>query len=105
MWDTAIDVRLAYDVVCKGAGDLPTGDQPYPWAYNLGDIPPNLSDLLDEAQLLQTLLPLNQCTGVNLPDVLRNGAMDRRLAQLMNLAHITSEQFFVINAGYATSMV
>jgi hypothetical protein len=102
VWDTAIDVRLAYDVVCKGAGDLPTGDQPYPWAYNLDDIPPNLSDLLDEAQLLQTLVPLNQCTGVNLPDILRNGAMDRRLAQLMNLAHITSEQFFVINAGYAT---
>ena len=31
------------------------------------DIPDNLSDLQDEAQLLQTLIPLNQCTGVNLP--------------------------------------
>jgi hypothetical protein len=102
VWDTAIDLRLAYDVVCKGAGDLPTGDAPYPWAYNLDDIPDNLSDLLDKAQLLQTLLPLNQCTGVNLPSQLRNGAMQRRLAQLMNLAHITNEDFFVTNVGYAT---
>ncbi|HZP65690.1 MAG TPA: hypothetical protein VFB32_05220 [Rudaea sp.] len=102
VWDQGFDLRLAYDVVCKGAGDLPTGDQPYPWAYNLGDIPPNLSDLEDEAQLLETLIPLNQCTGVNLPDWLRNGAMDRRLSQLMNLSHITDEHFFIVNAGYAT---
>ncbi len=102
VWDTAIDLRLAYDVVCKDAGDLPTGAQPYPWAYNLKDIPGNLSDLTDEARLLQTLLPLNQCTGVNLPTGLRNGAMQRRLSQLMNLAHITDEKFFVTNIGYAT---
>jgi len=102
VWDTAIDVRLAYDVVCSGAGDLPTGDAPYPWAYNLDDIPDNLSDLFDQAQLLQTLLPLNQCTGVNLPDYLRNGAMQRRLSTLMNLVHITDEKFFVTNFGYAT---
>ena len=44
-WDEAIDLRLAYDVICKGAGELPTGDQPTPWAYNLDDIPNNLSDL------------------------------------------------------------
>jgi len=102
VWDTAIDLRLAYDVVCRGAGDLPTGDAPYPWAYNLDDIPPNLTDLLDEAQLLQTLVPLNQCTGVDLPGWLRNGAMQRRLAQLMDLVHITDEDFFVTNVGYAT---
>jgi len=102
VWDTAIDLRLAYDVVCKSAGDLPTGDQPYPWAYNLSDIPDNLEDLQNEALLLETLLPLNQCTGVNLPSQLRNGAMKRRLAQLMDLAHISDEKFFVTNAGYAT---
>jgi len=102
VWDTAIDLRLAYDAVCSGAGELPTGDAPYPWAYNLDDIPNNLSDLFDQAQLLQTLLPLNQCTGVNLPSELRNDAMKRRLAQLMNLVHITDEKFFVTNFGYAT---
>lgn len=102
VWDTAIDLRLAYDVVCKDAGSLPTGAAPYPWAYDLDNIPNDLSDLSDEARLLRTLLPLNQCTGVNLPAGLRNGAMQRRLAQLMNLAHITDEDFFVTNMGYAT---
>jgi len=102
VWDTAIDLRLAYDVVCSGAGELPTGAAPYPWAYNLADIPNNLSDLFDQTQLLQTLLPLNQCTGVNLPTDLRNDAMKRRLAALMNLVHITDEKFFVTNIGYAT---
>ena len=102
VWDTAIDLRLAYDVVCKDAGDLPKGDAPYPWAYNLSDIPDNLSDLQNEALLIETLVPLNQCTGVNLPASIRNGAMQRRLTQLMNLAHITSEKFLVTNAGYAT---
>ena len=101
-WDEAIDLRLAYDVICKGAGDLPTGDQPTPWAYNLDDIPTDLSDLEDKAQLLQTLIPLNQCTGVNLPSEIRNGAMKRRLAQLMALGHITDEDFLVTNMGYAT---
>ncbi len=102
VWDEAIDLRLAYDVVCHGAGDLPTGDAPYPWAYNLDDIPNNLSDLQDQAQLLQTLVPLNECTGINLPEVLRNASMKRRLAQLMNLARITDEKFFITNVGYAT---
>jgi len=102
VWDTAIDLRLSYDAVCKGAGDLPKGDPPYPWAYNLDDIPDHLSDFFDEAQLLQTLVPLNQCTGVNLPASLRNDAMQRRLTELMNVAHISSEKFFVTNAGYAT---
>ena len=102
VWDAAIDMRLAYDVVCAGAGDLPTGAAPYPWAYNLSDIPDNLSDLEDEARLLQTLIPLNQCTGVNLPSDLRNEAMQRRLDQLLNLAHISSEKFFVTNTAYAT---
>lgn len=102
VWDTAIDLRLAYDVVCQGAGELPTGSQPYPWAYDLDDIPSDLSDLFDQARLLQTLVPLNQCTGVNLPVTLRNGAMRRRLASLMNLIHVSNDSFFVTNVGYAT---
>jgi hypothetical protein len=101
-WDEAIDLRLAYDVVCKDAGELPTGDAPLTWAYNLDDIPSDLSDLEDKAKLLETLLPVNQCTGINLPSSIRNGAMKRRLAELMNLGHITSEDFFVTNLGYAT---
>jgi hypothetical protein len=47
-------------------------------------------------------VPLEQCTGVNLPPALRNGAMQRRLDQLMSFAHITDENFFVTNIAYAT---
>jgi hypothetical protein len=102
VWDSAIDNRLAYDVVCKdvNGGDLPTGAPPLTWAFDLSDIPDNLSDLQDEAQLLQTLFPVNVCTGVNLP--ITNGAMDRRLAQLEAFGHVTTNHFFLTDLGYAT---
>jgi hypothetical protein len=102
LWDAAIDLRLAYDVVCHDAGDLPRGDQPLPWAFNLGMIPDDIDDLSDQAEILRALLPLNQCTGVNLPSYLRNDAMQRRLDQLMAFTHITNEHFFVTNVGYST---
>lgn len=104
IWDAGIDLRLAFDAVCgaDGAGQFPSGDEPLPWALNLDQIPDGLGDLLDEAQLLPVLIPLNQCTGVNLPPDIRNGAMRRRLAELMTFAHITDENFFVTNIGYST---
>ena len=104
LWDAGIDLRLAFDVVCgaDGAGEFPQGDPPLPWALNLSDIPNGLGDLLDDAELLPVLVPLEQCTGVNLPPELRNDAMQRRLDELMAFAHITDEDFFVINIGYAT---
>jgi len=104
VWDFGIDARLAYDVVCKdvNGGDLPTGKPPLYWAYDLSDIPDNLSDLQDEAKLVQTLLPVNVCTGINLPDYLQNGAMQRRLAQLKTFTHDTSDHFFLVDMGYAT---
>ena len=103
IWDTAIDVRLAYDVVCGSAGNqrLPTGAPPLSWALDARDIPDNLGDLTDQARLLQVLVPLNRCTGVNLPPLLRNDAMKQRLARLMAFAGITDEDFFVTNVGYA----
>lgn len=104
-WDFGIDARLAYDVVCKdvnSAGQLPKGAAPMTWAYNLGDIPDNLSDLQDKAELARTLLPVNVCTGVSLPPLLQNDAMLRRLDQLKNFAHITSDDFFLTDLGYAT---
>jgi hypothetical protein len=102
LWDDAIDLRLAYDVVCHDAGDLPTGAQPLPWAFDLDRIPDDLGDLFDQARIAAALLPLNQCTGVNLPPILRNDAMQRRLDELMVFAHISDEHFFVTNVGYAT---
>jgi hypothetical protein len=102
LWDAAIDLRLAYDVVCHDAGDLPRGDPPLPWAFNLDMIPDDLEDLGDQVEIARALLPLNQCTGVNLPPALRNDAMQRRLDELMAFAHIDDEHFFVTNVGYAT---
>ena len=101
IWDAAIDLRLAYDVVCHGAGNLPTGAEPLPWALDLDQIPADLGDLFDDVQLAQALVPLNQCTGINLPTYLRNDAMQRRLDELMAFAHITDEKFFLTNMGYA----
>jgi len=104
LWDAAIDLRLAFDVVCAdaGAGEFPQGQEPFPWAIDLFAIPNDLGDLLDQTLLLPVLLPLNQCTGVNLPPLLRNDAMQRRLDELMTFAHITDEDFFVTNVGYST---
>jgi hypothetical protein len=102
LWDQALDLRLAYNVVCAGAGDFPRGAEPLPWAYNLRDIPDDLDDLTDQARLLQTLLPLNQCTGINLLPSLRSSDKKRRLAELMRIAGTTDEKFFITNIAYAT---
>lgn len=101
IWDTAIDARLAYDVVCKEAGALEQGSPPLTWALDLDDIPDDLGDLQDQARVLPTLVDVNRCTGVNLPPLLRNGAMKRRLKQLMDFTQITDEKFFVTNIGYS----
>ncbi|MGN6520575.1 MAG: hypothetical protein ACTHK2_14220 [Dokdonella sp.] len=102
LWDSAIDLRLAYDVVCRDAGSLPQGDEPLPWAVNLGDIPDDIGDLSNDESVLSALVAVNRCTGANLPPYLRNDAMQRRLDELMAFAHITDEHFFVTNIGYAT---
>jgi hypothetical protein len=102
LWDSAIDLRLAYDVVCRDAGDLPQGDEPLPWAVDLADIPDDIGDIADDASVLRALVAVNRCTGVSLPPYLRNDAMQRRLDELMAFTHITDEHFFVTNIGYAT---
>ncbi|WP_395680207.1 hypothetical protein [Dokdonella sp.] len=101
LWDAAIDLRLAWDVVCHDAGDLPRGDEPLPWALNLDLVPDDLGDLTDDDGVARALVALNRCTGVNLPSYLRNDAMQRRLDELMAFSHITDEHFFVTNVGYA----
>jgi hypothetical protein len=102
LWDSAIDLRLAYDVVCEGAGELEHGAQPLPWAFNLDMIPDDLGDLSNDTTVLRTLVDVNRCTGVNLPPYLRNDAMQRRLDELMAFTSLTDEHFFVTNIGYST---
>ena len=101
LWDAAIDLRLAFDVVCEGAGTLPTGAAPLSWAVDLADIPIDLGDLSDQVRVAEALIALNRCTGVNLPPYLRNDAMQERLDRLMQFAHLTDEHFFVTQVGYA----
>lgn len=82
LWDSGIDLRLAYAVVCNGAGDLTRGDAPLWWALNLDMIPDNLGDLsnlpglVDNADVINALAQVNRCTGINLPTYLRNEAAD-----------------------------
>lgn len=102
LWDHAIDLRLAYDVVCDGAGELPEGEEPLPWAFDLDDIPPGLGDLEGQLEVLPALIPVSRCTGIILPPPLRNDAMEERLEQLMTFGDFTSEDFFVTNIAYAT---
>ena len=101
LWDAAIDLRLAFDVVCEGAGTLPTGAAPMSWALDLPDIPIDLGDLTDQVRVADALIALNRCTGVNLPPYLRNDAMQERLERLMDFARLTDEHFFVTQVGYA----
>jgi len=108
VWDTAIDLRLAYATVCRDAGELSHGEAPLWWAFNLDAIPDNLGDLsnlagvVDNAQVIEALAQINRCTGLNLPAYLRNESMRRRLAQLMTFSHISDEKFFLTNLGYST---
>src|SRR5690606_31016773 len=103
LWDAAIDLRLAFDVVCAdtGAQDLPLGSEPLEWALDLDQIPVDLGDLSDKVRVLGTLLALNRCTGVNLPPTLRSGSMQRRLDALMRFARIDDEDFLVMQVAYA----
>ncbi|MBX3702115.1 MAG: hypothetical protein KF903_14075 [Dokdonella sp.] len=108
LWDYAIDLRLGYAAICEGAGELRHGAQPLWWAFDLAMIPAQLGDLsglggmLDNLVVLDTLLQVNRCTGINLPPAQRSADKQRRLAELMAYAHLSDEQFLLTNIGYAT---
>ncbi len=108
LWDYAIDLRLGYEAICAGAGELRHGAQPLWWAFDLGMIPAHLGDmsdlggLVDNAVVLDTLLQLNRCTGINLPPAQRSTDKQRRLAQLKAFSRIDDEQFLLTNIGYVT---
>ena len=103
-WDTAFDLRMAYDAVCEGVGggELPNGAEPYPWAYNLNDIPDDIGDLLGTESLQQTIARITQCTGVTLNPLLRTPPQKERLQRLMDFGAFDNEDFFLTNLAYAT---
>lgn len=102
-WDTAFDLRLAYDAVCDGVGggELLQGAAPYPWAYNLSDIPSDIGDLFGTEALQQTLTRITQCTGVTLNPLLRTPPQKQRLQRLMSFGNFSSEDFLVTNLAYS----
>lgn len=103
-WDSGLDVRLAYDVVCADVnnGRLKTGDEPYPWAYNLDDIPDDLDDLQFDPDVRSALLSVTVCTGITLPQSIRTNGMRERLARLQRITGIEDERFLLTNIAYST---
>ena len=103
-WDSAFDLRLAFDATCLGVGggELPDGDAPFDWAYNLSDIPESMGDLGGSEAVQQTYARVHQCTGIALPSFLRTPPQRERLARLMAFGEFTTEDFFLYNFAYAT---
>ncbi|MDC8014178.1 hypothetical protein [Tahibacter soli] len=103
-WDSGFDLRVAYDRVCTNVdnGRLRRGAEPYPWAYNLNDIPDDLDNLETDSDVLRALLSVTVCTGVSLPENLRTNGMRERLARLSALTHITNDRFLLTNIAYST---
>ena len=94
-WDTALDLRVAYDAVCAGVdgGELPQGaDQP--WLVRPVDVTP--------VGLESVIVRINRCTGVNLPEWLRSDGQRDRLHRLKSTFGIDSDDFLMLNLGYAT---
>ena len=94
-WDTALDLRLAYDVICEGVtgGELPPAED-IPWLIPPADVTP--------LGLEGIVLRINRCTGVNLPEWLRSDGQRQRLAALKTAFAINSDDFLLLNLGYAT---
>lgn len=103
-WDSAFDLRLAYDAVCAGVGggELLDGDAPLDWAMNLEDIPESMGDLSGSREVQQTYARIHQCTGIALPSWLRTPPQRDRLERLMQFGNFTSEDFLLYNLAYAT---
>ncbi|WP_313919348.1 hypothetical protein [Tahibacter sp.] len=103
-WDSGLDVRLAYDAVCSDVnnGRLKTGAEPYPWAYNLNDIPDDLDDLQFDPDVRSALLSVTVCTGITLPQSIRTNGMRDRLARLQRITGIQDERFLLTNIAYST---
>lgn len=103
-WDSGLDVRLAYDVVCADIdhGQLKTGAEPYPWAYNMDDIPDDLDNLEFDPDVRSALLNVTVCTGITLPQNIRTNGMRTRLARLQAITGIQDEKFLLTNIAYST---
>jgi len=103
-WDQALDVRLSYDVICRGVedGELPAGAAPTPWAYDLDRIPADLDDALTDPGVLAALAPVTQCTGLALPAERRTDDQQQRLARLKAVVGVDDERLLAAQLAVAT---
>lgn len=101
LWDAALDLRLAYDTVCDDVSDasIPGGAEGLPYRLSPEDY---ASNDLTSALGLAFGERVNACTGVLDPRSRRSAAQQARLERLMDLLQIPSEEFFLVNMGYAT---
>ena len=99
VWDFALDLRLAYDVVCGHLllADLPGGDEGYPFLLDDDWLDEDLDDLAAGS----LGFAINACTGITLDERLRSDGQQRRLERLLALSGM-DEDFFLVNMGYAT---
>ncbi len=99
VWDFALDLRLAYDVVCDdvSGAELPGGAEGYP--FLLDEI--FLEQDLNEIAVGSVGFAINACTGIAVPEILRSSDEQARLERLLALSNM-SEEFFLVNMGYAT---
>ena len=102
-WDTAFDLRLAYDAICAPAagGDLPRGAEPTPWALDLAQLPPDVENPEDSDALLVAASGIARCTGLGIPEPLRTGGMRERLAALQVVAQTGDEDALLQQLAYA----
>ena len=100
VWRAALDLRLAYDVVCEdvSGGRIPGGEGGLPFYLDPGDIDSVLGDL--SVGLVGAAV--NICTGAELSPFMRSDGQQERLDRLMTLGQIPTTDFFILNMGYAT---
>jgi pimeloyl-ACP methyl ester carboxylesterase len=94
-WDAALDLRLVYDAVCDDVeGARLPADSTTPWLVPPGEVTP--------LGLENIVLRANRCTGVNSPPWQRSEEQQQRLAMLKQSTGIASDDFLLLNLGYAT---
>jgi hypothetical protein len=102
-WDTAFDLRVAYDAICAPAdgGDLPRGQEPLPWVLDLDQLPADATSPEDSNVLRFAAAAIARCTGLVIPEPLRTGGMRERLARLEEIARTHDEASLVQQLAYA----
>jgi hypothetical protein len=99
VWEQALDIRLTYDAVCANvtAGELPRGDDAFPYILRTADID-DYASLSGGGELA---LRIAKCTGYKLPDFLVTSGMRERYTRIRTATGVDGE-FFLENMFYAT---